>query len=215
MNLYEILGVKPGSTAKQIKKAYYTKSKIHHPDKGGDPEMFKQLVVAYGILSDPEKRKRYDSGESADDISKATISFDQEVIQSMCGMFVQVVANGDVKKRDLVATMKGMLGNAITGLTQNIIAHKSVVEKFEAAIKRIKTKDETNPFVTAAQSQISACNVTISKIQHQIDIGNGGLKFLEAFSYDFDPAVTDALKPTKRKGSSMNVFFQGIGGSDE
>ena len=31
-----------------------------HPDKGGDPDKFKDLSVAYETLSDPEKRKMYD-----------------------------------------------------------------------------------------------------------------------------------------------------------
>lgn len=209
MDLYETLGVKRDADQKRIKRAYYAKSKIHHPDQGGDPEMFKQLVVAYSILSDPKKRERYDSGESSDDIARATMTFDQEVMTSLCGMFVQVVANGDVKRRDLVEVMKGMLKNAIAGLEQNIQAHKGVVEKFQTAINRIKTKNENNPFVSAAQAQISTCNVTISKIQHQIDIGAGGIKFLDAFSYEFDPVVAEALATPKRRGSAMHHFFEG------
>lgn len=31
-----------------------------HPDKGGDPEVFKELSVAYEVLNDPEKRELYD-----------------------------------------------------------------------------------------------------------------------------------------------------------
>lgn len=32
----------------------------NHPDKGGDPEVFKEITMAYEVLSDPEKRKVYD-----------------------------------------------------------------------------------------------------------------------------------------------------------
>lgn len=57
---YTLLGVHRRSTLPTIKSAYRDLARIHHPDKGGDPEIFKSLNEAYGTLSDPEKRKLYD-----------------------------------------------------------------------------------------------------------------------------------------------------------
>lgn len=62
-NLYEILEVSKSSTIKQIKKAYRKLAVVHHPDKGGDPEMFKKISEAYQILSDPVLRKKYDRSQ--------------------------------------------------------------------------------------------------------------------------------------------------------
>jgi len=58
--LYEILGLKKNATATEIKKAYRKLAKIHHPDKGGNPEKFKEVTKAHEILSDAEKRETYD-----------------------------------------------------------------------------------------------------------------------------------------------------------
>ena len=64
--LYEILGISPSATQKEIKKAYHKQVKIKHPDKGGNEQEFQELQNAYEILSDPTKRKFYDSyGEDA------------------------------------------------------------------------------------------------------------------------------------------------------
>ncbi len=67
---YDILGVGKNATATEIKKAYRKKAIEHHPDKNqGDAkaeEMFKKSAEAYEILSNPDKKARYDQfGHSA------------------------------------------------------------------------------------------------------------------------------------------------------
>jgi len=58
--LYETLKLEKTADAKEIKKAYRKLAVKHHPDKGGDEAVFKEISAAYEILSDPEKRQKYD-----------------------------------------------------------------------------------------------------------------------------------------------------------
>jgi len=57
---YELLGAKKTATANEIKKAYRKQAMRHHPDKGGDENLFKEISKAYEVLSDEKKRGLYD-----------------------------------------------------------------------------------------------------------------------------------------------------------
>ncbi|CAN8289784.1 unnamed protein product [Cochlearia groenlandica] len=57
---YEILGVPRTASPEDLKKAYKKAAIKNHPEKGGDPEKFKELAQSYEVLSDPEKRDIHD-----------------------------------------------------------------------------------------------------------------------------------------------------------
>jgi len=63
-DFYEVLGVAKTASAEEIKKAYRQKAIQYHPDKNPDDkvaeEKFKEAAEAYEVLSNPEKKQRYD-----------------------------------------------------------------------------------------------------------------------------------------------------------
>ncbi len=67
MSLYDILGVSKTDNCTTIKKAYLKLARVHHPDKGGDPEKFKEITKASDILTDEKKRRIYDETGMTDE----------------------------------------------------------------------------------------------------------------------------------------------------
>ena len=58
---YKILGIEKNASTEEVKKAFKKLAMQHHPDRpGGDEAKFKEVNEAYQVLSDAEKRKRYD-----------------------------------------------------------------------------------------------------------------------------------------------------------
>lgn len=60
-NYYDILGVDKKASGDDIKKAFRKLAQKHHPDKGGDETVFKEITEAYATLSDERRRREYDS----------------------------------------------------------------------------------------------------------------------------------------------------------
>lgn len=60
IDLYNVLDIDMEAKSNEIKNAYIHLVKIHHPDHGGNSEMYQQITKAYEILFNKESRKEYD-----------------------------------------------------------------------------------------------------------------------------------------------------------
>jgi curved DNA-binding protein len=96
-SLYTTLEIAPGASETEIKKAYRKLARQYHPDVNKDPaaeEKFKEINAAYEVLSDKEKRAKYDQygdsmfgGQNFHDFSRAqggNVDLD-EILRSMFG----------------------------------------------------------------------------------------------------------------------------------
>mmetsp|Transcript_11204 Transcript_11204/g.31531 ORF Transcript_11204/g.31531 Transcript_11204/m.31531 type:complete len:431 (+) Transcript_11204:117-1409(+) len=125
--LYGLLGVEPDASAPDIKKAYHRMAMRHHPDKGGDPEAFKDIQRAFEVLSDPEKRQRYDRlGEDAlqEDGSPSA----EDLIGQLFGGGGGGRRGGRPQTKDQVRPVWATLEQLYTGVTRPLPVSRKMVD---------------------------------------------------------------------------------------
>mmetsp|Transcript_17238 Transcript_17238/g.30225 ORF Transcript_17238/g.30225 Transcript_17238/m.30225 type:complete len:430 (+) Transcript_17238:38-1327(+) len=124
--LYELLGVDRQASSSEIKKAYHRMAMKHHPDKGGDPETFKDIQRAFEVLSDSEQRERYDAmGEEA---------LNEDGGSSPHGIFEQLFGKGKGRGRgqprtkDNVRPVWVTLEDLYSGVTRQLPIIRKVID---------------------------------------------------------------------------------------
>lgn len=127
---YEILGVSKSASQDELKKAYRKDAIKKHPDKGGDPEKFKELSQAYEVLSDPEKREIYD--EYGEDALKEGMGGPSDS-HNPFDIFEQLFGGGGSsrgrKKRgeDVIHSLKVSLEDLYNGTTKKLSLSRNVL----------------------------------------------------------------------------------------
>ena len=102
-NYYKILGVKNSANKQEIKRAYRKLAIKYHPDKGGSDEKFKEISEAYEILSNDNKRYKYDNNSILETYEgKNPFDLFDEIINKSDRIYMESKVNNIYDDSDLV-----------------------------------------------------------------------------------------------------------------
>jgi len=171
-NYYNILDVKPNASLDEIKKAYRALAKVHHPDAGGNEEIFKEIQQAYDVLSDSEKRARYDRGE---DVSSPQNTREMQAKAFLYTLFEQCIDKYGIT-RDPFELMKESVKENIKSLEKEKNNQEKRKKKFERAKEKI---EKGEAFISCCEAIITKCQTMIEALEAEKETGNIMLDMLK------------------------------------
>ena len=191
MKHYETLGVKKDATAAEIKAAYRRLARKYHPDvckEAGATDKIAAINVAYDILSDPERRARYDHGEDVSAAASPEELIRQRALQEVASLVIAAIDGcPNIDMVDMVADMRGAVRRSMTPELQAIENIKAKIRKHEKARNRIKYAGEGPSMLDAViASNIEALGRGIAMHQGKIDLAKAVLDVLEDYEYRHD-----------------------------
>jgi DnaJ-class molecular chaperone len=174
---YNLLGVLKNASETEIIKAYRKKAMKSHPDKGGDPEKFKEITTAYEVLKDKNKRAAYDSG------GKDAVDGSGDMSGDFFGqMFGNRNANRMKKGNPIEFPLNVTLNEIYNGNTRKIRITRKVIDR--DSIQNCKECDgkgqiiktiRMGPMIQQMQTQCQKCNgqgssCKINKVKELVEI---------------------------------------------
>lgn len=214
MNLYTVLGVESDAPLAAIKKEYRRLSKIYHPDnqKTGDEKSFREINEAWKVLSDPERRKRYDeTGDATEKVDQREEFIRFGVIQALTVMLKSFIESGfDLAEIDAVDLMKREMIEKRQILTGNEQKAARILKKSHGMADRMKLKavDNDNPIAGILQKICDENKKKHDDSEDHLEVHRRMTLFLNAYDYDFDAAAAAAEKQKQLRDREFRITFR-------
>jgi len=191
-DLYKELGVPRNADAKAIKKAFRHKAKELHPDKsGGDSSEFIRLQLAYSVLSEDAKRKRYDE---TGDTGERSVQ-DRECYQILIQEVLKCCDNEFCD--DPLLTARNNINAVRVSMLKDMEGGRKKAKQLRYRAARFSRKDGQENLISAA------LNHQATQIEQNIRLGEERAKLLleaakmaDAYRYEAEHTGGGTIVPT-------------------
>jgi curved DNA-binding protein CbpA len=180
MNPYHVLDLPVDATAEEIKSKYKSLAQQYHPDKGGDAEKFKEINLAYSILSDPIRRKLYDETG----IYKNEPNPKDQALNDICSRLAHFLWKMNVDVEDLIQLLRNDIQNEKNQINQKIDITKQTIANFKRAVNKIRRKKEgENILQNFIKLQVKQQEDLLNNLNNRIKLCNTMLEIVDEYEY--------------------------------
>lgn len=193
MTLYDELELTPDCSFEDIKHQYRTLAKKHHPDLGGDAEIFKRIKFAYEVLIDPARRKKYDETKTTTEFSSLRV----EAINALAGIFFALIPNFNCAEGNLIETMKTEVANAKNKANADLMMCDVYIANLEIVKSKLKLKNpnEENILLAFLEKQLEARYKDKEIFSHRIKLSDEIMSILDNYEYGFLEIINAMPEP--------------------
>jgi curved DNA-binding protein CbpA len=191
-NHYETLDVSPDATQEDIRAAYRKKARDNHPDREwGDEAQMALVNQAYAVLSDPERRARYDAGGSDQRLSDVE----------------EKIAKGLVV---IISKALEMAGNMITNATRIIKQEREQVREKIAEHKMLVLRAQTRKSMIAAKDDAPHGNIAHILLDQKIIANNQLVNQMEEHMLVLDGIEAELKVYTDHQADPVGDPYRGF-----
>lgn len=194
LNPWEVLGLPKDATDREIKKAFRDLAKEHHPDKGGDGEIFAQISRAFALIENKEARKRYEKDKGKPVKSLNAMAMEVILLKIMAG--IQKAQNiNDLKYKPIIRKCEAAFQDDLIKMREDHKHNRWQMSIMADLAERFtyNGEEEGNFIANAIKDEIRGTKLTLKQIEHQMRIAARALTLLD--KYEFRTALRES-RPT-------------------
>lgn len=180
-DLYEQLGVARDATREAIKKAFRRKARDAHPDTGGSAEKFHALELAHRILSDEDRRAKYDRDGSTEAEVDTT---DAQAMSIIASDIDRLMTDEDAIFKNMVAEIRKAIHADIKTAEQSIDNGRKFELRTIDLRKRVKGGKGAAFMISVFDGKLRDAAQVITSLEKQIAIRRRALEIIEDAEFD-------------------------------
>ena len=188
MNPYTELDVSVDASLEEIKQRFRTLAHMHHPDKGGNEEVFKSIKLAYEILIDPIRRKQYDLTGDA-----IFSNLKDEAITNIVQIILHVIPIFNADSDDLIQIAETRTREMLARESNHIDNTKRDIQNLEKVLTKLRIKtDGENILQNVVANQLRERKKDLLVYQQNVHACTLMLEILKDYEYGFKNLTFDA-----------------------